>query len=79
MVCKRLKKRECKSNEFSFRRSSSLQNLYELKRKRNQEYLENADLIISESNINDRAAAFDVVLKHTDWLYSELASMNKKY
>ncbi|HFN5767929.1 TPA: hypothetical protein ACHFOA_001243, partial [Campylobacter jejuni] len=58
--------------------SSSLQNLYELKRKRNQEYLENADLIISESNINDRAAAFDVVLKHTDWLHSELASMNKK-
>ncbi|WP_254595465.1 hypothetical protein [Campylobacter coli] len=75
---KGLRKENVNLTNLALGGSSSLQNLYELKRKRNQEYLENADLIISESNINDRAAAFDVVLKHTDWLYSELASMNKK-
>ena len=33
--------------------STCLQNLYAIKRKRNQEFIQNADLIISESNVND--------------------------
>ncbi|EAJ9572441.1 hypothetical protein E5B80_08620 [Campylobacter coli] len=32
---------------------SSIQNLYELKRERNREFLDSADLIITESNINE--------------------------
>ncbi|TWO19795.1 hypothetical protein YZ82_06825 [Campylobacter hyointestinalis] len=33
--------------------STSLQNLYELKREKNQEAIKNADLIVTESNINE--------------------------
>ncbi|HFZ5152864.1 TPA: hypothetical protein ACIK0Z_001582, partial [Campylobacter jejuni] len=38
---------------LALRASSSLQNLYELKRDRNKTILKNAELIISESNVND--------------------------
>ncbi|EOH6852570.1 hypothetical protein ACMCY6_001791, partial [Campylobacter jejuni] len=33
--------------------TTSIQNLYELKRERNQKFLQNADLIITESNVNE--------------------------
>ena len=33
--------------------TTSIQNLYELKREKNQEAIKNADLIVTESNIND--------------------------
>lgn len=65
--------------------SISLQNLYELKRERNQESLQEADLIITESNINEIAnhhgysfVPLSTILASIHWLYEELYRLKKK-
>jgi len=67
--------------------TTSIQNLYELKRERNREILKNAALIITESNINDeeleedtafRFAPTEIVYRNINWLYQELYALNKK-
>ena len=65
--------------------SISLQNLYELKRERNQESLREADLIITESNINEIAnhhgysfVPLSTILSSIHWLYEELYRLKKK-
>lgn len=65
--------------------SISLQNLYELKRERNQEVLQNAELIITESNINEIAnhhgfslIPISTILASIYWLYEELYRLGKK-
>lgn len=66
--------------------SISLQNLYELKREKNQEFLQVADLIITESNINEIAnhhgysfVPLSIILASVHWLYEELYRLKKKY
>uniref|UniRef100_UPI00262AAB7F hypothetical protein n=1 Tax=Helicobacter sp. UBA3407 TaxID=1946588 RepID=UPI00262AAB7F len=65
--------------------SISLQNLYELKREKNQEFLQVADLIITESNINEIAnhhgysfVPLSIILASVHWLYEELYRLKKK-
>ena len=65
--------------------SIALQNLYELKRKRNQESLHEADLIITESNINEivnhhgySCVPLSIIIAGIYWLYEELYRLGKK-
>lgn len=65
--------------------STAIQNLYELNRDRNQEAIQNADLIITESNVNEiqhRARPYqlmpiDLILRNLEWFYESLARLNK--
>ncbi|WP_229239596.1 hypothetical protein [Campylobacter volucris] len=65
--------------------TTSIQNLYELKRERIQK-LKNIDLIITESNVNDINAnnnqyenlSLQKIYENLLYLYSELASLNTK-
>ncbi len=66
--------------------TTSIQNLYELKREKNIKYLLNADLIITESNVNEHIAAshkyeklsLRIIYKNLYLLYSELSRLEKK-
>lgn len=65
--------------------TTSIQNLYELKRKRNITAIENADLIITESNINDagdnaskHGISINQIFQNLYLFYSELSTLNKK-
>ncbi|MDN2745738.1 SGNH/GDSL hydrolase family protein, partial [Campylobacter jejuni] len=66
--------------------TTSIQNLYELKRERNQKFLQNADLIITESNVNeleeicDRYSklSLDFLYEILVYFYEELVKFNKK-
>lgn len=65
--------------------SDALQNLYELKRERNKELIKNADLIISESNINDSIAlnskiqlSIEIIYRNLYLFYNELSTLNTK-
>ncbi|HIF9854672.1 TPA: hypothetical protein ACX8B0_001742, partial [Campylobacter jejuni] len=63
-----------------------IQNLYELKRERNKNIIKKADLIISESNVNDIWANYekheklsiDIIYRDLNWYYKELYNTNKK-
>ncbi|EIB12675.1 putative sugar transferase [Campylobacter coli H9] len=65
---------------------SSIQNLYELKRERNREFLDSADLIITESNINEieqnwfelEKLPLSLIYRNLTWMYRELSYLNKK-
>lgn len=63
--------------------SAAIQNLYELCRERNQEAIKNADLIVTESNINEidnhnlSEISFDLILKHLEFFYASLYKLNK--
>ena len=65
--------------------TTNIQNLYELYRERNQEAIKNADLIVTESNINDidqHAAnncnlSLNLIFKNLQYLYATLYSLNK--
>lgn len=65
--------------------TGSLQNLYELKLPHNQEAIADADIIITESNINDienlnanAKIKLEVVIASITYLYNELSKLNKK-
>ncbi|EOH9361635.1 hypothetical protein ACMEET_001520, partial [Campylobacter jejuni] len=59
--------------------SSSLQNLYELKRNRNRTILKNAKLIISESNINDSWSYNNFeIYGIIESFFTELSCLNSK-
>ncbi|WP_216361592.1 SGNH/GDSL hydrolase family protein, partial [Campylobacter sp. P255] len=62
--------------------TTSLHKLYCLRRKKNQEILNNADLIIIESNIMDTSILsilhVDCVLNNICYLYDELVTLRKK-
>ena len=64
--------------------TGSLQNLYELKLPHNQEVISKADIIITESFINDLClckdgiAGIEIVLRSIHWFYGELAKLDKK-
>lgn len=66
--------------------TTTLQNLYELLRAKNQEAIKNADLIVTESNINDISFNIEkrekldlrLVLRDICWYYEALYRLNKK-
>ncbi|MCV3383863.1 hypothetical protein L8T67_00495 [Campylobacter lari] len=66
--------------------TNSIQNLYELKRERNQKAIKNADLIVSESNVNEiwqnyhekEKLSLKIIYRNINWLYEELYFLNKK-
>ncbi|MEQ4354804.1 hypothetical protein [Campylobacter jejuni] len=66
--------------------TTSIQNFYEIKRDRNKKILENAELIISESNINEiiqnndaqEKLLLNIIYRNLFWFYSELYFLNKK-
>lgn len=65
--------------------STNNQNLYELKREKNQEAIKNADLIVTESNINEiynnadekEALSLEIVFKNLQYLYATLYELKK--
>uniref|UniRef100_UPI00112F9ABB hypothetical protein n=1 Tax=Campylobacter vicugnae TaxID=1660076 RepID=UPI00112F9ABB len=65
--------------------TTSIQNLYELYRPRNQEAIQNANLIVTESNINDIdqhaatncALPLNIIFKNLQYFYQTLYSLNK--
>ena len=64
--------------------TTSLQNLYELKREKNQEAIQNADLIITESVINEldnhnirENLPLDIIFKNLQFLYITLYKLKK--
>ncbi|MDL0088637.1 hypothetical protein [Campylobacter gastrosuis] len=64
--------------------TANLQNLYELKRDRNQEAIKNADLIITESFINEldnhnirENLPFEIIFKNLQYLYATLYELKK--
>ena len=65
--------------------TTSLQNLYELKREKNQKAIQNADLIITESNINEVSSnsntlenlPLGIIFKNLQYLYATLYTFNK--
>lgn len=71
---------------FALGSVTHIQNFYELKRDRNQEIFKDAELIITESNVNDVVAnkdgkerlAFDLIYRNLNWYYTELHTLNKK-
>ncbi|WP_258522360.1 hypothetical protein [Campylobacter hyointestinalis] len=60
--------------------STSLQNLYELKREKNQEAIKNADLIVTESNINElhqhlnkrEQLSLETIFRNMQYFYASL-------
>ncbi|MBZ7947222.1 SGNH/GDSL hydrolase family protein [Campylobacter sp. RM9939] len=71
--------KKLKFHNFALGATTSLQNLYELKRDRNKIILENAKLIISESNIND-SFCYDnsKIYKTVELLFNELSQFKTK-
>ena len=73
-------------HNFALGACTSFQNLYELKRARNKEIFENAELIITESNINDvyntqdshEKIPLNIFYRNLQWFYKELYFLNKK-
>ncbi|MBF7043807.1 hypothetical protein, partial [Campylobacter volucris] len=71
---------------FSLGMTTCIQNLYELKRSKNFDCILKADLIISESNINDYAAvvnpkeslSLEILYRNLDLFYYELSIMKDK-
>lgn len=70
---------------FALGASTSIQNLYELLRERNQEILKNTQLIITESNINEitnhhkhSKIPLETIIRSIEWLYEKLHSLKKK-
>ncbi|WP_297984859.1 hypothetical protein [uncultured Campylobacter sp.] len=64
--------------------TTSLQNLYELKREKNQEVIQNADLILTESVINEldnhnirENLPLDIIFKNLQYLYATLYQLKK--
>ena len=64
--------------------TTSLQNLYELKRSRNQEIIQNANLIITESVINEldnhnirENLSLEIIFKNLQYLYATLYELKK--
>ena len=81
-----MNKDEFKFYNFGLGACNSFQNFYELKRKRNKEIFENAELIITESNVNDvydiyeshEKLPLDIFYRNLSWYYKELYFLNKK-
>ncbi|ARQ98539.1 sugar transferase [Campylobacter devanensis] len=64
--------------------TTSLQNLYELKREKNQEAIKNADLIVTESVINEldnhniiENLSLEIIFKNLQYLYATLYELKK--
>lgn len=70
---------------FALGGSTAIQNLYELNRDKNQQAIKNADIIITESNLNEitnHSALFEklsieIILRNIQWFYESLARLNK--
>ncbi len=81
-----MNKDEFKFYNFGLGACNSFQNFYELKRKRNKKIFENAELIITESNVNDvintcnsyENIPLDTFYRNLSWYYKELYFLNKK-
>ncbi|EHN0249482.1 TPA: hypothetical protein SBV98_001224 [Campylobacter coli] len=65
--------------------TTSLQNLYEIIRNKNKQKIQSADLIITESNINDIghyhcsiAIPIKILIRNIYWLYEELYFLKKR-
>lgn len=64
--------------------STAVQNLYELKREKNQEFILNADLIVTESNLNEIvyhsesvSLELNLIARNLQWFYESLSKYNK--
>ena len=64
--------------------STAIQNLYELKREKNQEFILNADLIVTESNLNEIVyhsesinLHLNLIARNLQWFYESLSKYNK--
>lgn len=75
--------------DFALGTTTHIQNFYELKRERNQEIFKNAELIITESNVNDvnsnarsygsrEKLSFDLIYRNLNWYYGELYGLKKR-
>lgn len=66
--------------------TTSIQNLYEIKKEQNKKIIEQADLIITESNVNEVGGHNDskenlslkIINRNINWLYNELSKLNTK-
>ncbi|MFG5101129.1 hypothetical protein O8I36_05430 [Campylobacter lari] len=60
--------------------TDSMQNLYELIRIKNSREIVDCDLIVCESNVNERGQYDnpDMLYKQINWFYQELSMLNKK-
>ncbi|WP_181450966.1 hypothetical protein [Helicobacter valdiviensis] len=71
---------------FAVGSCTAIQNLYELKREKNQEVFKNTELIITESNINEIAnnasehekLPLELIYRNLNWFYKELYFLKKK-
>ncbi|MCV3453970.1 hypothetical protein L8W55_04065 [Campylobacter sp. FU_520] len=61
---------------FALGATTSIQNLYELIRR--QDEVKNADLIITESNVNDSFSSNLNTYRNLNWFYEEIYKTNKK-
>ncbi|EII0700224.1 hypothetical protein LGS57_000472 [Campylobacter lari] len=61
---------------FALGATTSIQNLYELIRR--QDEVKNADLIITESNVNDSFSSNLNTYRNLNWFYEEIYKINKK-
>ncbi|OOX89560.1 hypothetical protein BOQ00_03345 [Campylobacter coli] len=82
---KGLRQENIKLTNLALGATTSIQNLYELKRKKNREVIKQADLIITESNINEinhnlysAQLPINIIYRNLNWLYQELYFLNKK-
>ncbi|GMM10550.1 hypothetical protein I12421_09270 [Campylobacter lari] len=80
--------KECNNidfTNFALGATTSLQNLYEIIRKKNKQTIQEADFIITESNINDIghyhcsiAIPIKTLIRNIYWLYEELYFLKKR-
>lgn len=83
---KGLKQNNIKLSNLAVGSTTSIQNFYELKRLKNKDIINNADLIITESNQNEigsfhnsrEAIPFGIIFRNLNWFYKELYFLNKK-
>ncbi|EJH9383073.1 hypothetical protein NF805_001689, partial [Campylobacter jejuni] len=73
-----LSQKHVKLTNLALGATSCLQNLYELKRIRNQEIIDKADLIITESNVNDAFLSDEYLFENLSYFYRELYLTKKK-
>ncbi|MBX7545695.1 hypothetical protein [Helicobacter turcicus] len=80
------KNRQLSFFNFAVGATTHIQNFYTLKRERNKEIFENAELIITESNVNETIGNgdgrerinFNCIYRNLNWYYKELHVLKKK-
>lgn len=81
-----LKGRNINLTNLSLGGTGSLQAIYEIKRDRNKNIIQNADLIIIDKSLNDTGnhtiknefLSINIIARNVKWLFEELSLLNKK-